>query len=126
MSDGVGIDLIEIARIERALDRRPRLADRIFTRDEQRFAAAKARPGRHLAARFAAKEAVVKALALGPGTSLKEIEVVPGEPPRLRAHGSVKSELDARGLVVHLSLTHSRETAAAVAIADRAYFGVRD
>ncbi|MCO5315979.1 MAG: holo-ACP synthase [Solirubrobacterales bacterium] len=118
MTRGVGMDLIEIARIERALERRPRLADRVFTPDEQRYSAARSRPGRHLAARFAAKEAVVKALALGPETSLREIEVVPGTPPTLRPHGAVAAELAARGLIVHLSLTHNRETAGAVAIAD--------
>ena len=62
MAHGVGIDLIEIERIERALERRPRLAERLFTADEIAYAADRARPGRHLAARFAAKEAVIKAL----------------------------------------------------------------
>lgn len=119
MTHGVGMDLIEIARIERALDRRPRLADRLFTADELRYAESKARPGRHLAVRFAAKEAVVKALALGAGTSLREIEVIAGEPPVLRAHGAVREQLEARGLTVSISLTHSREMAGAVAVADR-------
>lgn len=113
------MDLIEIARIERALDRRPRLAERLFTAAELRYAETKGRPGRHLAARFAAKEAVVKALALGAGTSLREIEVVAGEPPVLRAHGAVKEQIEARGLTVSISLTHSREMAGAVAVADR-------
>ncbi|MGH2957049.1 MAG: holo-ACP synthase, partial [Solirubrobacterales bacterium] len=63
MPAGVGIDLIEIERVERALERRPRLAERLFTRAELDYARARARPGRHLAARFAAKEAVIKALA---------------------------------------------------------------
>jgi len=115
---GVGIDLIEIARIERALERRPRLADRLFTEAERSYAAARSQPGRHLAARFAAKEAVVKALGLGAGASLREIEVVPGEPPSIRAHGRIADELDSRGLAVGISLTHSREMAAAVAVAD--------
>lgn len=119
MTHGVGMDLIEIARIERALDRRPRLAERLFTADELRYAETKGRPGRHLAARFAAKEAVIKALALDAGTSLREIEVIAGEPPTLRAHGAVKEQLEARGLTVSISLTHSREMAAAVAVADR-------
>jgi holo-[acyl-carrier protein] synthase len=73
------MDLIEVARIERALDRHPRLAGRLFTEGELDYAASKGRPGRHLAARFAAKEAVVKALRLGPGTILREIEVVAGD-----------------------------------------------
>ena len=61
---GVGIDLLEIDRLERALARRPRLAARLFTDDERAYAAERARPAQHLAARFCAKEAVAKALAL--------------------------------------------------------------
>lgn len=119
MTHGVGMDLIEIARIERALDRRPRLAERLFTPDELRYAESKGRPGRHLAARFAAKEAVIKALALDGGTRMREIEVVAGEPPVVRAHGAVREQLEARGVTISISLTHSREMAAAVAVADR-------
>ena len=59
---GVGIDLLEIERFERALERRPRLAERLFTDAERSYAASRARPGMHLAARFCAKEAVAKAL----------------------------------------------------------------
>src|SRR4051794_41781834 len=81
----VGIDLIEIDRVERALERRPRLAERLFTPAELAYARERARPGRHLAARFAAKEAVIK--ALGRGVPPKEIEVVSGKPPRLQLHG---------------------------------------
>ena len=80
-ANGIGIDLLEIDRLERALERHPRLAERVFTDGERRYAAARARPGRHLAARFAAKEAVVKALGLADGFGLGEIEVVAGEPP---------------------------------------------
>ena len=85
MALGVGIDLIEIERVERALERRPRLAERLFTPAELAYARERARPGRHLAARFAAKEAVIK--ALGQGVPPKEIEVISGEPPRLQLHG---------------------------------------
>ena len=60
----VGIDLLEIDRLERALARRPHLAARLFTESERAYAAARPRPAMHLAARFCAKEAVVKALAL--------------------------------------------------------------
>ena len=60
----VGIDLLEIERLERALQRRPRLAERLFTEAERDYAASRARPGQHLAARFCAKEAVAKALGL--------------------------------------------------------------
>ena len=87
MAAGIGIDLLEIDRLERALERHPRLAERVFTEDERDYAAARARPGRHLAARFAAKEAVVKALGLSGGFGLREIEVVAGEPPTVRLSG---------------------------------------
>jgi len=114
---GLGIDLIEIARIERALDRRPRLAQRLFTERELEYAASFGRPGRHLAARFAAKEAVVKALALGPGTAIREIEVLTGTPPEVHLHDEVGRIADDRGLTVSVSLTHDRGMAAAVAMA---------
>jgi holo-[acyl-carrier protein] synthase len=114
VATGVGIDLIEIERVERALERRPRLAERLFTEAELSYARERARPGRHLAARFAAKEAVIK--ALGQGVPPKEIEVVSGEPPRLRLHGNAAEV--AGDTEIAISLTHSRDTAAAVAVAE--------
>jgi holo-[acyl-carrier protein] synthase len=113
----VGIDLLEIDRLERALERRPRLAERLFTERELAYARSRRRPGRHLAARFAAKEAVLK--ALGPrGIAPREIEVEGGaaEAPRLRLHDRAATR--ARGLQLHLSLTHSREMAAAIVLAE--------
>jgi holo-[acyl-carrier protein] synthase len=110
---GLGIDLIEIDRVERALERRPRLAERLFTPAELSYARNRARPGRHLAARFAAKEAVIK--ALGQPVPPREIEVESGEPPRVRLHGRAAELAGERKIVI--SLTHSRETAAAVALA---------
>jgi holo-[acyl-carrier protein] synthase len=111
---GVGIDLIEIERVERALERRPRLADRLFTPAELAYARERARPGRHLAARFAAKEAVIK--ALGQGLPMRQIEVVSGEPPRLQLHGRAAEVAGDTEIVI--SLTHSHESAAAIAIAN--------
>lgn len=112
---GVGIDLLEIDRLERALQRRPRLAERLFTAAEREYAAARARPGRHLAARFAAKEAVVKALGMSGGFGFREIEVVAGEPPTVRLSGRAAEA--AGGRRIDISLTHSRDNAAAVAVA---------
>jgi holo-[acyl-carrier protein] synthase len=111
---GVGIDLIEIGRLERALERRPRLAERIFTVAEREYAATRARPGQHLAARFAAKEAVVKALGMRGGFGLREIEVVAGEPPTVRLSGRAREAAADRE--IDISLTHSRDNAAAVAL----------
>lgn len=113
---GVGIDLLEIERLERALERYPRLAERVFTVAEREYAAARSRPGRHLAARFAAKEAVVKALGMRGGFGFREIEVVAGAPPEVRLSGRAAEA--AGGRRVEISLTHSREHAAAVALAE--------
>jgi holo-[acyl-carrier protein] synthase len=109
---GVGLDLLEIERLEAALERRPSLAARLFTDGERAYAAARSRPGQHLAARFCAKEAVAKALALE-AWSWRDIEVVSeGGPPRIVLHGA----LAGRDVAVDVSLTHSRGTAAAVAV----------
>lgn len=118
MRAGIGIDLLEIDRMERALERHPGLAARVFTVGERGYAEVRARPGRHLAARFAAKEAVVKALGLEGGFGLREIEVVAAEPPRVRLSG--RAAAAAAGRRVDVSLTHSREFAAAVAIVETA------
>ncbi len=114
-ASGIGIDLLEIERLERALRRHPRLAERVFTPAEREYAAARARPGRHLAARFAAKEAVVKALGLTGGFGLREVEVVAGEPPSVRLSGRAAEVAGGGG--IEISLTHSRDYAAAVAVA---------
>jgi holo-[acyl-carrier protein] synthase len=113
----VGLDLLEIERLEAALERRPRLAERLFTEAERAYAAQRSRPAQHLAARFCAKEAVAKALALE-AWSWQDIEVVSppeGGPPRIALHGA----LAGRGVEVDVSLTHSRGTAGAVAVVRR-------
>jgi holo-[acyl-carrier protein] synthase len=112
----VGVDLLEIGRLERALERRPRLADRLFTEDELAYAAARARPGQHLAARFCAKEAVAKALGLD-ALNFQEIEVVStGGAPRIRLRGAAADRASALGVDVSVSLTHTTRDAAAVAV----------
>jgi holo-[acyl-carrier protein] synthase len=109
---GVGIDLLEIDRLERALERRPRLAERLFTEGERAYAESRARPAQHLAARFCAKEAVAKALALE-AWSWQDVEVVLAESgaPEIVLHGALAE----RGPVA-VSLTHERGLAAAVAV----------
>ena len=97
------------------MERHPRLADRVFTPDELAYARARGRPGRHLAARFAAKEAAIKALGLR-HFGLREIEVVAGEPPTLRLHGRAGDAARERGVELQVSLTHSHEMAAAVVV----------
>ena len=113
----IGLDLLDIDRLERALERRPRLAERLFTEDERAYAADQARPGQHLAARFCAKEAVAKALELG-GWSFTDVEVVAtGGAPGVRLSGAAQRRAGERDVEVHVSLTHTDTTAGAVALA---------
>ncbi len=113
---GVGLDLLDIVRLERALGRWPRLAVRLFTDGERAYANGRARPARHLAARFAAKEAVVKALALDV-LHPREIEVTGGgEHTGLALHGSAARRAQHLGVRVAISLTHTATIAGAVAV----------
>jgi holo-[acyl-carrier protein] synthase len=113
----VGIDLLEIDRLERALERTPRLAERLFTDAEREYAAGRGRPGEHLAARFCAKEAVAKALDLT-SWNFRDVEVLgTGGPPELRLHGAAAARAAELGVRVEISLTHTRRDAAAVAVA---------
>ncbi|MEJ7789131.1 MAG: holo-ACP synthase [Thermoleophilaceae bacterium] len=115
----VGLDLLEIDRLERALERRPRLAERLFTEGERAYAAARARPGQHLAARFCAKEAVAKALGL-PGWCFRDVEVIPtGAAPEVRLAGTAKRRAEQLGVECSLSLTHTANMAGAVALTHR-------
>lgn len=108
---GAGIDLLEIDRLERAIARRPRLAERIFTHDERAYAEGRARPAQHLAARFCAKEAVAKALELE-SWSWHDIEIVAR---RTGVDVRLHNALAERQVDVRVSLTHSRTMAGAVA-----------
>jgi holo-[acyl-carrier protein] synthase len=114
---GVGLDLLEIDRLARALERRPRLAERLFTDAERAFAAERAEPARHLAARFCAKEAVAKALALRDG-DWHDVELLGGGdgPPHVRLSGRARSRADELGVAVEVSITHSKGMAGAVAM----------
>ena len=115
----IGLDLLEIARLERALERRPRLAERLFTDGERAYAAARARPGQHLAARFCAKEAVAKALGLT-AWSFRDVEVIATDgPPMIALSGAAARRAAELGVQVRVSLTHTDHQAGAVAIIDR-------
>ena len=117
---GVGIDLLEVERLERALERRPRLAERLFTDAERAYAAARARPGLHLAARFCAKEAVAKALGMT-AWGWREVEVVATDAaPELRLTGAVAARASELGVRASISLTHTDTTAGAVALLEPA------
>jgi len=117
---GVGLDVVPIARIASMLDRYgARLEEKLFSPDERAYCAGRGRPAQHFAARFAAKEATLKALGAPSGLRWQEIEVVsgPGGAPLLRLSGAAARAAAERGAVVrHVSLTHAGEVAAAVVI----------
>ena len=114
----VGIDMVSINRLERALERRPQLAKRLFTDSELADCSARSRPARHLAARFCAKEASIKALQLKVASPL-EFEVVGGRAlaPMLRVSGRAAERAAELGVELCVSLTHEGDMAAAVVVA---------
>ncbi len=124
---GIGLDLVDIARVERMLDDKgERALAKLFTAEEARYATSRAHPARHFAARFAAKEAAYKALAgseLARGIGWRDLEVLRDESsgqPRLVLHGRAAERAAELGVTrVHVTLTHSHETAAAVVVLER-------
>jgi holo-[acyl-carrier protein] synthase len=118
---GLGTDLVEIPRFRMVLERRPRLAERVFDARERASLAGRRDPVPGLAARFAAKEAVMKALGVGLGAfALNEVEVArhDGGEPVLRLHGRAAALAETRGVREwRLSLSHTATTAMAVALA---------
>ena len=124
MIAGVGIDSLPLARLRRALARSgDRFLRRVFTPAEQAYCRSRAHPEQSLAARFCAKEAVMKCLATGwaQGIGFAEIEVVRND------QGAVAVQLVGRAAELahqrgirrwHLSLTHTDDTASAIAIAE--------
>jgi holo-[acyl-carrier protein] synthase len=115
----VGIDLIEIDRITAVLARHPeRFRERIYTPREVAECERKPRPAQSYAGRFAGKEAVGKALGRGVPFTWREIEIAGRGKPVVSLTGSMAQAAERLGVVrVDLSMTHSRTTAAAVAIA---------
>ena len=120
---GVGIDAVDLERFRTVLGRRPRLALRLFTAGERDYAALAPDPVPRLATRFAAKEAVMKALGVGLWSfRLTDVEVVRDglDAPTLVLHGGAADLATLRGVARwHLSLTHTDTVALAVAVAVR-------
>ncbi|MFY9139961.1 MAG: holo-ACP synthase [Thermacetogeniaceae bacterium] len=119
---GIGIDIIEIDRVEKALARRKGLMRRLFTQQEIAYCNRRGRAVSSLAARFAAKEAVRKACSsVMPDILLPWLEIeilVDGERPRVKLLGSSAVEAEKRGIAELLvSLSHSRDYACASVLA---------
>ena len=116
----VGVDLIEIPRIARALERYPGFRERCFTEAERAYCDSRPNPAQSYAGRFAGKEAVGKALGFGVAGAFawKEIEIVGRPKPSVRLSGRLAAVAARNGVQgIDLSMTHSRELAQAVAVA---------
>jgi holo-[acyl-carrier protein] synthase len=119
---GIGTDLVEIARLEKVLQRHGgRAHRRLFTTGETEYCASAGRPAQSFAARFAAKEAFFKAVrsGWGQGVNWTDVEVVsaPSGAPDLRLHGAARRRMEALGARrAHLSLTHTDTVAGAFVV----------
>ena len=118
---GVGVDIIDVERIQSALDN-PRTGERfrvrVFTDEEVAYCARRRNAAESFAARFAAKEAMMK--ALGRAYGWREIEVIRGKgAPTLRLHGRAQQHAAALGMErIHLSLSHTATLAIAYVVAE--------
>jgi len=109
--------VIEIDRVRRALERYPGFRSRCFTAAEIEYCDGRPNPAESYAGRFAGKEAVGKALGVGVRFTWKEIEIVGRPKPRVRLSGRTRAAWErAGGGEIDLSMTHSRELAAAICV----------
>jgi len=126
MITGLGVDIVEIDRMKAALERRPKLKERLFSAEEREYCDKRSRPEVHYALRFAAKEAVLKALGTGfSGMRFCDVEVIreaSGRPvPRLSGRAAERAEqLGIIEMHLSLSFTHTTAVASAVAITEGA------
>ena len=113
MIDGIGIDVVDIERFKSSLDRTPGLVEKLFTANER------TKPISSLAARFAAKEALAKALSVGKGLPWHDAEILNLEngKPVFLFRGEIAEIID--GADVHLSLSHDAGIASAMVIVER-------
>ena len=121
---GTGTDIIEVLRVEEKLSRTSGLKAKIFTSREVEYCESKHRPGLHFAARFAAKEAFLKAMGTGwsGGHKFTEIEIVNSAlgKPELFVHGKVREFCNAHRIAgMEVSLSHIKDLAQAVVILER-------
>ncbi|OJX78059.1 holo-ACP synthase [Leifsonia sp. 71-9] len=117
MIAGIGVDVVDLERFARSLERTPRLRERLFTEAERGL------PVHSLAARFAAKEALIKALGGSEGVRWHDMEIVPDEErnPGFVLHNVVERQVRERGIAhIHVSMSHDAGIATAFVIAETA------
>lgn len=115
MIKGIGVDVVDLARFARQVARTPRLVPRLFTENERGL------PVHSLAARFAAKEALIKALGDSVGATWQEMEIVndPHGNPEFQLSGAAQAALTERGITrVHVTMTHDAGVACAFVVAE--------
>lgn len=122
---GIGIDIVEVLRVEKILQKwGDRFVTKVYSVEEADYCKKKAFPSIHFAARFAAKESFLKSLGmgLGMGVGLKDIELInqwQGK-PCLKIHNRAEDILREEGITkVHVSVTHTREYANAIVILEK-------
>ena len=122
---GLGVDIVEIARMKAIIARTPRFAQRVFTEEERLYCQSTAQPAVHFATRFAGKEAVLKALGTGfsCGIAPADVEIVRNAKgrPSVKLHGrarEVARRMGVREIPLSLSFTHTDAVACAMAITD--------
>ncbi len=116
---GLGVDLADIGRVGRVLEKYPRFAERCFTDHEREYAFRFAKPERRLAARFAGKEAVMKSMGTGwRRIRWKDIEITGGGKPTVRMSGNAARRAEMLGVTeVLITITHTDTSALVMAIA---------
>lgn len=116
---GLGVDLAEIERVRRVLEKYPRFAERCFTEHEREYAFRYDRPERRLAARFAGKEAVMKSMGTGwRRVRWRDVEITGGGKPTVRLTGTARARADALGVTgFEVTITHTDRDALVIAVA---------
>lgn len=124
MIGGVGVDIIEVGRLEKAITKNDRFVSRVFTPAEIAYCGTGKVRFERFAARFAVKEAVSKALGITWGDAIPwtdaEVEIAESGKPSVRLSGKAAERMEALGVtVVHVSISHSGGVAVAIAVAER-------
>ena len=115
MIKGIGVDVVDLARFTRQVERTPRLVPRLFAESERGL------PVHSLAARFAAKEALIKALGDSAGATWHEMEIVndPHGNPEFKLSGAARKAADDRGIRrIHVTMTHDAGVACAFVVTE--------
>jgi holo-[acyl-carrier protein] synthase len=119
---GIGVDLTPVSRMQQAMARHPdKLEERLFTARERAYCRERANAAQHFAARFAAKEAILKALRVPEGLSWHEMEIISEHngAPRIELTGMAQKAAAAMGVKkLHLSITHADDQAVAFVVAE--------